>query len=156
MISTTCSRAGCSAPASLEGMALKQQAKLYIETAVQELKLKMTGELDLITEEQIALREDVKVITNGFADRLIALKNKIKRLERFCATSRSESEISGRFANDLGSLRHDVNQLVKVRFAIGTEVYLHFERVADRPGKVELHMATVPENAQLPNIIISP
>lgn len=55
-------------------MASMQQAKFHFEEVVQDLKLKMKEELDLITNDQIALLEDVEVSADGLVDWLIALE----------------------------------------------------------------------------------
>lgn len=49
----------------------------------------MKGELNLITDEQVALREDVRVTTDGVADRLTTLENRIDHLKGSRAASRS-------------------------------------------------------------------
>lgn len=81
MAFSTRSRPGNSDPAGLLPMALLQQARSLIEKAVQHLKLRMNLELDLSTEEQIAIHGNVKPITEGFANRLIAIKYKIDHSE---------------------------------------------------------------------------
>lgn len=70
MYSATRSRAGSSASSSPSGMVLLRQTKLLINEAVQEIELKMKGELDLMTKEQIALNRGVKVTTDGLTGRL--------------------------------------------------------------------------------------
>lgn len=137
MTFATRSQAGSLAPASPTGMALMHQAKHHIEKAVQELELKMKVEFVLITKEQIVLGEHVKRTTDGFADALIALKNKIEHLEKSCETSRSEPEITEGLANDKGTLRHDDNQPMEARDEIETKADLRFSRVAGRLGRVE-------------------
>lgn len=85
-------------------MNLMQQAKQHVKEAVQELHLKIKAKFDLITKVKIELREDVKMNTNGFANRLIALSNKIHHLERARVTSSSDPEITDGFGNDLSTL----------------------------------------------------
>lgn len=75
------------------------------------------------------------------------LENKIDYVEGSRATSRFRLEITERFANYLGILRHDVNQLMKARNKIGTKVDLRVKRVADRLERVAAHMATLSKNA---------
>lgn len=93
MASAARSRTNSLAPAGLVGMALLQHAKSLIEEAYHDLELTMVGRLDLITEKQIALRKDVKTITESFADRLIAMKDNVDHLARSRASICSELEI---------------------------------------------------------------
>lgn len=146
MASATRSRACSSPTASPASMDLMQQAKHFIEKAAQVVKLKMKGELDLIAEKQIALRENVWMTTDGSADRLIAFVNNIDHVERSRATNHYKLEITERFANDVGTLLHDVNQLMKTRNKMETAVDLRFTKIADQLRRVEAHMATVPGN----------
>lgn len=69
--------------------------------------------------------------TVDFANRLTVLGIKIGHLERSRATSCSKPEIAEAFANDLGTLQHVVNELMKARNESGTEVDLCFKLVAD-------------------------
>lgn len=92
--------------------------------------------------------------TASFADRRIALKNRIGNLKRFRAPSRSELELAEGFANSLGSLRHDVNQFLKAHIEIGTEVDIRFTTVVDCLGRVKAYMGTELGNAQPSNIYI--
>lgn len=46
----------------LVGTALQQHSKSFIEDAIQELKLKLKGELYLITNKQIAFLDDIMTI----------------------------------------------------------------------------------------------
>lgn len=64
-----------------------QQARLIIEEAAQDRDLKMKRELELITNEKIALREDVKMTTNDFADRFGSV-------ERHMATVLGNAQLS--------------------------------------------------------------
>lgn len=132
-------------------MALMKEDNLSIEEAMKDLKLKMRGEPDLVKKEHIALREDVNVTTDGFADRQIAMENKIVHSERSRATSRSELKITERLVNDLGSLLHRVNQLIETCSKIGFKVELRHTVVANRLEKVDAHMASTAGNAQLPS-----
>lgn len=68
MASATFSRADCSAPDELAGMALLRQKMLFIEETVQDLEIKMNSELDWFTKDQIALREEDKRTTDSFVD----------------------------------------------------------------------------------------
>lgn len=61
------------------------------------------------------------------------------------------NEITERIANDLGTLRNDVSQLMETANNIGTKVSLTIRKVADRIGREIAHMATVPGNAELPD-----
>lgn len=130
-------------------MVLWQQSKLFTEEAVQDLELKMNVELGLNNKNQIALRMEVKMTTNGFADQLFALGKKPNHIKRSCVISSSEYEITKAFGKDLGTLRYDVNQLLDARNEIGIKVDLHFTKVANRIGGIEAHMATVLGSAQL-------
>lgn len=122
---------------------------------MQELKLKMKGELDLITKERIAMWENIKMNTDGIADRLIALENNRDQMERLRVASRSEVEVVKWFVDDLDTLRHNVNQLIEAHDEIEAEIDLHFT-IVDRLGMVESHMATTPGNTQLLNSRICP
>lgn len=142
---------------SLEYLHLQPvQIPFLLDVALQKLELEMKGQNDAVTKEQIGLRKDLKKATDGLADPLIALENIIYQLERSRATICSMLEMAERFTNDLGTPRHNVNQLMETRNVIGTRVGLCFTRVADRHGKVEVHMATVLGNAQLLNSRICP
>lgn len=98
----------------------------------------------------------VEIITNDFADRLIALKNKITYLYRSRASSRFELKLSEWFANNLGTLRYDDNQVTEACNEIETIVDLRSTKVVNMLGKVEAHMANVPRNAQLSKSKIRP
>lgn len=89
--------------------------------------------------------------TYGLAKRFIALENKIDRMERSLSTSCSQPVITKGFANYLGILQHDVNQLMESRNEIRAEASLRSTWVADRIGTLEAHMDTVSGNAQIPN-----
>lgn len=89
--------------------------------------------------------------TDGFANRLTALSNRIDHLERSGAASRSRPKLAKEFANDLGTVLHDLNQLMEASHEIGTGVDLCFTRLADWIERVKAGMATVPGNAQRPN-----
>lgn len=70
--------------------------------------LKMKEELDLFSKEQVALQQDIKMTIDGFANQLIVLDNKIDHLESSRVLSCSKPELAEGFANDLGTLRHNV------------------------------------------------
>lgn len=70
----------------------------------------MKGELELNIMNQIALRKDVKMTTDSFADWLIAIGNKIHDLGKSCAIICSKSKIPEGFYNDLGTLQHNDKQ----------------------------------------------
>lgn len=111
---------------------------------------------NLTTKEQIALPKDVKMTSNGIVDRFIALGNMIDHLERAFVTSSSTLEVKKGFANDWGTVRYNVNQLMDACIEIGTEVNLRFARVADRLGRTKTHMTAVPGNFRLSTSRISP
>lgn len=94
MTSATRSRADSLVPADPAGMEFLQTTKLLIEKANQNLKIKMKEELDVVTKEKTASREDVRMPIKVFIDRLFATKTKIDHLERFRAPSRSDLEIT--------------------------------------------------------------
>lgn len=89
----------------------------------------MERTLGLISKEQMAFGGDAKMATNGFADWLIALKNKIDHLDRARAKRRFEPEIAKAFANELGTLRHDGNHVTRTRNEIKTKVDQCFTKV---------------------------
>lgn len=89
------------------------------------------------------MQNDFKTVTDGFADRLIPIENKISDLERDRPENCSNIAISDEFANHLGTLRQDDNQPMEIHNEIGTEVGLSSTRVAGRLETVETHMATV-------------
>lgn len=111
----------------------------------------MKRELEITTKEQIAFCENVRMITEGFVDRLFAMENMTDLQKRSRAPSRSELDITKGFANDLDTLQHDDNQIMEASNEIGTEVNLRFPRVANQLERVEVHIATVPENIPLFN-----
>lgn len=96
------------------------------------------------------------MISDGFVDRVTALKIKIDRLERSRAPSRYKSKIARGLADDLSTLRHDMNQLMEARNEIGTEVDLRFARESNWLGCVEANMTILPGNAHLLNSRIRP
>lgn len=87
-----------------------QQGKLCIRNAFQDLELKMKGKLDISIMLQIALRKDVRVIFNSAANRLMAFADSIVYLMRSRTPGCSEVELSERFVNNLGTLRHDFDR----------------------------------------------
>lgn len=129
-------------------MTFLKQVKLQNKKAIQELELKMKDKLNLIAKVQIALSENFKRITVGFLDYLTALKHKVDHLERSRATTSFKPEISEWLSNDLGTIHHDVNQLMKACNKIVSKTELGTTRVVDRLGKVEAHTATAPRSAQ--------
>lgn len=133
-----------------------QQAKVLIDEAVHDLELKMKGELYLMTNEQIALRKDVKTTTDGFADRLTVLENRSDHLEISRDSSSSEPEIAEGSANYLGTLPRDVSKSMDACSETGSKVDLRFTRVANRLRTMEAHMATVAGNVQNHNNNICP
>lgn len=130
-------QADSSVSADLAGMVLLQKELSLIEDAVEDLELKTKGQVDLVTEDRTALREEAKTTTESFADRLVVMENKVNHLERFQTLSCSELQITEAFANDLGTLQYDVYQLKEVCIEIGREGDLLFTTVADRLGIVE-------------------
>lgn len=132
-------------------MDLMQQAKHLIEIAIQDIELKTKGELDFNIKQQIALREGVTMNNDGFADWIIAFKNTFDHLKRSHGTSCPEPDVTAEFTNNIGTRRHDVNQLMESHNEIETKVNLRLKRVANQLGRVDAHMATVRRNAQLPN-----
>lgn len=64
MASTIRSQAGSSTAAGQLSAALLQQTKCLIEELVQEHDLKMEGELGLFSNEQIALRKELRGTTH--------------------------------------------------------------------------------------------
>lgn len=104
-----------------------------------------------MTKEQIALRSDVKVITDGITNLLAEVEKRLASWKNSGGPSRYKPDINEAFANHLGTLRHDVNQLMEARNKIENEVDLRFTRVADRLGRVESQMAAILGNGPLPN-----
>lgn len=80
MISTTRSCVSRLAFVGPANMTLMQQAMLFIEEAIQEIEINVNGELDLITKEQFALCEVVKMTSDSFTDWLIAMEIKVEHL----------------------------------------------------------------------------
>lgn len=119
-------------------MLLMHQEMLHIEKAVQELKLKMKGELHLRSKEQIALYEDDKMTIGGFDDRYIDLENMINQLDKLWFISHSEPEERKLFPKTLGTLQYDAKELRQARNEIETKVDIRYTRVANRFGRVEL------------------
>lgn len=110
MTLTTRFRAGSPALAGLAAMDLLQNSKSLVAEAIQELKLKLKDELDLMIKKQIALREDFRIITEGFDDWLFAIKGRIYHHEWSHLPCRSKVELSKEFITNLGALSHDVYQ----------------------------------------------
>lgn len=72
----------------------------------------MKEELNLMIKEQTTLHEDVEATTDGFVHQLIALESRIDHLVRSRDPSPCKPEITEGFDNYLGTLWHDVNQLL--------------------------------------------
>lgn len=134
------------------GTDISQHLKALIEEAIQILEAKVNDELYLITKQQIALQDGFKKVNESFAYRLIVLGNKSSHLEKAYFPSHSKMKIPGEFVNYLGTVRHDVNQLVEVHNEIRIEVDLRSTRVADWLGRVEAYMATVPGNIRTSSV----
>lgn len=60
-------------------------------------------------------------------------------------------ELPEEFVNDLGTICHDVSQLMEACNEAGIEVDVSFTKAADRLGRVEDHIATMSENTQTTN-----
>lgn len=88
------------APAGPVGIALLQQAKSLTTEAIQRRQIKLKKELKLIPLKQIALRNDSRTITKGFANRLLVMENKINHLERYHLSNHFRMEVSKAFSSD--------------------------------------------------------
>lgn len=73
--------------------------------------------------------------SDGFADRLIALRNRIYHRRISHGTSPSKQEMTEGFINNLGTIWHDVNQSIEPGNENGNEIYLDITMVADRLGR---------------------
>lgn len=73
---------------------------------MQEVALNLKEKLFLIYKEQVALRDEFKMDTEGFANRPIVLENNTDDMERVYSTGRPES----RFQTTRQRLRHFPSQ----------------------------------------------
>lgn len=151
MAAATRTQAGSLAPVGPVCMALSQQSKPFMAEAIKKIELKLNRKLDLTTREQITLDDLYRTVIEGFVNWLLVIENKISHPERSHHSSLSKMELLKEFDKDLGTLRHDVNQLMEARNEIGSDVNLRFIQVADWLGIVEFHFATVPGSIQTAN-----
>lgn len=90
------------------------------------------------------VREDFKTTTERFADWLIFIEKDINHLKTNQISNRTKIGLHEELADDMGTPRHDVNQLAEGRNEIGTDNDLRARIVADRLGRVGTHLARVP------------
>lgn len=131
-------------PACLVVITFLQQSNSFIAESIEELEIKLKWKPDIITKKRNALRDDYRTITETLANRVFVMKSKINHLERFRPTSRSEMTLPKEFANNMATLRQDVNQLMKTRRETETKVQVRITKVSDLVKRVKAYMATLP------------